>query len=197
MLPRHRVLHIGAGTGYYTAILAELVGPSGRITAVEIDPELAAIARENLKPWANVEVVCGDGADWPMTAVDRIYVNFAVAEPAKSWLDHLMEDGRLIFPLGVCTVRMPEGRPRHSTHGGVLSIIRKPAGYAAKWLCSASFVCSEGALTANGEDQFRLRQAFERGGMEFVGSLQWGKPTDPSRSWFWTPRWSLSFDRLR
>ena len=39
------VVHIGAGTGYYSAILAHVVGGSGRVTAVEIDPQLAPQAR--------------------------------------------------------------------------------------------------------------------------------------------------------
>ena len=42
------VVHVGAGVGYYTAILAEIVGPSGRVTAIEVDPQLAGRARENL-----------------------------------------------------------------------------------------------------------------------------------------------------
>jgi protein-L-isoaspartate(D-aspartate) O-methyltransferase len=63
--PGQRVLHLGAGTGYYTAILAELVGPQGSVTAVEVDPELAAAAERNLKPWKQVKVVRGDGFQWP------------------------------------------------------------------------------------------------------------------------------------
>src|SRR5579872_2773703 len=54
--PGDAVLHIGSGLGYYTAILAELVGRGGRIVAVEIDPELAAAARENLRRWPHVQV---------------------------------------------------------------------------------------------------------------------------------------------
>jgi protein-L-isoaspartate(D-aspartate) O-methyltransferase len=42
------VVHVGAGTGYYSAILAEIVGRAGRVTAIEIDPALAARARGNL-----------------------------------------------------------------------------------------------------------------------------------------------------
>ena len=42
------VVHVGAGTGYYSAILAEIVGRAGRVTAIEIDPALAARAGENL-----------------------------------------------------------------------------------------------------------------------------------------------------
>jgi protein-L-isoaspartate(D-aspartate) O-methyltransferase len=37
-------VHIGAGTGYYTAILACLVGPSGKVTGIEVDASLAARA---------------------------------------------------------------------------------------------------------------------------------------------------------
>jgi len=47
-----RVIHIGAGTGSYSAILAEIVGPSGRVAALEIDAGLAERARDNLrKAW--------------------------------------------------------------------------------------------------------------------------------------------------
>jgi len=46
-----RVMQVGAGTGYYTAVLAEIVGANGRVIAVECDGELAARARINLDPW--------------------------------------------------------------------------------------------------------------------------------------------------
>ena len=41
---------------------------------------------------------------------------------------------------------------------------------------------------------FALYNAFERGGYEFIKSLRWNEPTDPLRCWYWTPRWSLSYD---
>jgi protein-L-isoaspartate(D-aspartate) O-methyltransferase len=56
-----RVMQVGAGTGYYTAVLAEMVGRAGRVVAVEHDHELAARARDNLAPWPQVGVVAGDG----------------------------------------------------------------------------------------------------------------------------------------
>jgi protein-L-isoaspartate(D-aspartate) O-methyltransferase len=43
-----QVLHLGCGTGYYTAIVAELIGPTGKITAIEIDPGVAATGNA---PW--------------------------------------------------------------------------------------------------------------------------------------------------
>jgi protein-L-isoaspartate(D-aspartate) O-methyltransferase len=54
-------VHIGAGTGYYSAILAELVGTPGRITAIEHDAALAALATRNLAARRNVEVLQADG----------------------------------------------------------------------------------------------------------------------------------------
>ena len=54
-------VHVGPGTGYYTAIMAHLVRTSGRVTAIELDPELAARARVNLSPCPNVEVSAGTG----------------------------------------------------------------------------------------------------------------------------------------
>jgi protein-L-isoaspartate(D-aspartate) O-methyltransferase len=55
------VLQVGAGTGYYTAILAHLVGPNGRVHAYEIDADLAARASKNLKYLPTVKVHARSG----------------------------------------------------------------------------------------------------------------------------------------
>jgi protein-L-isoaspartate O-methyltransferase len=52
-----RIAHIGAGSGYYTAIMAQLVGKAGHVAAVEIDPVLADMARTNLARQSNVSVI--------------------------------------------------------------------------------------------------------------------------------------------
>jgi protein-L-isoaspartate(D-aspartate) O-methyltransferase len=62
LMPGEQVLHLGCGTGYYTAIIAELVGSAGRITAVEIDETLAEKARAALADWSHVRVINADGA---------------------------------------------------------------------------------------------------------------------------------------
>src|SRR5688500_13707975 len=51
-----RVLHVGAGLGYYSAILAHIAGPTGRVVAIEVDKELAAQAQANTQsmPWLEV-----------------------------------------------------------------------------------------------------------------------------------------------
>ena len=56
------VANIGCGTGYYSAILAEVVGKKGRVTAVEVDQKLAARARRSLSQWRHVSVLAMDGS---------------------------------------------------------------------------------------------------------------------------------------
>jgi protein-L-isoaspartate(D-aspartate) O-methyltransferase len=92
-------LHIGCGTGYYTAILAHLVGPSGKVIAYEVEPELGRRAVENLKPWDNVEVRLASGVSDELPRCDAIYVNAGATRPVAGWLDALNEGGKLLFPL--------------------------------------------------------------------------------------------------
>ncbi len=93
-----RVCHIGAGGGYYTAILSELVGESGRVEAYEIVPELAKMAASNLTDRRNVKVHGCDPAGVELGQFDVIYVNAAAIAPPVQWLDALKPGGRLIFP---------------------------------------------------------------------------------------------------
>lgn len=95
-----RVLQVGAGAGYYSAILAHLVGQRGRVAAVEADPELADRARENLVDWNPVQVIAGDGAEQAGEDVfDAIVVFAGATHPASRWLDGLGPGGRLVLPL--------------------------------------------------------------------------------------------------
>src|SRR6478672_2080426 len=70
-----RIVHIGTGTGYYTAILSQLAAPSGRVIGIEYDSELAMRAKTNLAPYPNVQIVEGDGALVSFDEADVIYVN--------------------------------------------------------------------------------------------------------------------------
>ncbi len=188
------VAHIGAGTGYYTAILSELVGPSGRITAVEFDQTLADAARLNLSGLANVTVIRDDGMRRPTEPVDRVYVNFGVAEPATPWLDMLGPGGMLLFMLGAWAPSKQASRPKSAARGAALLVTKAPRGFEARSLGPAYFVCAEGAHADSEEANDRLFRAFKREGLEFVRSLRWREPTDPNRCWLWSPHWSLSYD---
>jgi protein-L-isoaspartate(D-aspartate) O-methyltransferase len=94
-----RILQVGAGTGYYAAILAEIAGPDGRVTAVEYDEALAARARTNLGQWSQVEVVQGDGRNHDPGEVDVIILFAGSTHPAPLWLDRLAPGGKLLMPL--------------------------------------------------------------------------------------------------
>jgi protein-L-isoaspartate(D-aspartate) O-methyltransferase len=94
-----RVVHIGCGTGYYTAILANVVGTGGHVRAFEIDAELAPRAARNLAHLPQVEVIHGDGSALDPGPADAIFVNAGANYPASIWLDAIPVKGRLMFPL--------------------------------------------------------------------------------------------------
>lgn len=96
--PGEIVSHIGAGTGYYTALLARLVSPGGSVTAFEIEADLAARARTNLTAYDNVSVIHADAVGSGLPPSDIIYVNAGVAAPAAGWLKALRSGGRMVFP---------------------------------------------------------------------------------------------------
>lgn len=98
----HRVLEIGTGCGYQTALLAEL---AETVYSIEIIEELAARARRALDDlgYTNVHVRAGDGyAGWPEHApFDRILAAAAPAEIPPALIDQLAEGGILVIPVGV------------------------------------------------------------------------------------------------
>lgn len=97
-----RVLEIGTGSGYSAALLSYLVGITGRVTSVDIVPELVNRARKLFEQQkiSNVNVTEGDGR-WisSETPFDRI-VAWATAEVLPSnWIDGLTEGGVLVAPI--------------------------------------------------------------------------------------------------
>jgi protein-L-isoaspartate(D-aspartate) O-methyltransferase len=104
LAPGERILHVGAGTGYYTALMAGVVGPSGRVLALEVDGRLADDARRNLSTQAWVEVRTADGTGPIDERFDAVLVNTGVTHPPLAWLDALSPGGRMVLPL---TATMP------------------------------------------------------------------------------------------
>jgi protein-L-isoaspartate(D-aspartate) O-methyltransferase len=96
-----RVLHIGCGLGYFTAILADCVGPTGRVVAHDVDETLAAGASRNLAGINWVQVQHSDASQIVPAAesFDAILVNAGVTHPLDAWLDALAPGGRMILPL--------------------------------------------------------------------------------------------------
>lgn len=101
--PGNKILEIGAGTGYNAALLAQLTGPTGQVTTIDIDEDVVAGARRGLAAAGcdGVEVICGDGdAGYPATApYDRIIVTAGAWEVSPSWWEQLGPAGRLVLPL--------------------------------------------------------------------------------------------------
>ena len=174
-----RAIHVGAGTGYYTAILGKLVGESGHVDAYEIEPELAREAAANLAEFQSVQTHHRSGAEGPLPDCDVLYVSAACAEPLGVWLDALKPGGRLLFPME------PEGSP-----GRMLLVTRQlDQTYLARFLCAVQFVACIGAQNPNAAGE--LEAAFNRGNWEAVSSLYRDDQPDEC-CWCAGPGWWLS-----
>ena len=105
LAPGHRVLEIGAGTGYNAALMSHIVGPSGQVTSVDIDPELVVSAREHLARagFGDVTVVCADGAggDPEHAPYDRIIATVGVSDLAPAWREQAGPQARIVVPFDV------------------------------------------------------------------------------------------------
>jgi protein-L-isoaspartate(D-aspartate) O-methyltransferase len=101
LLPEHKVLEIGTGSGYQAAVLSRLVN---QVYTIEIVPELARRASATLKAvgYTNVEIREGDGyAGWPEHApFDRIIVTAAPDQIPQPLIDQLARGGRMVIPVG-------------------------------------------------------------------------------------------------
>ncbi|MGP3917819.1 methyltransferase, FxLD system [Nonomuraea sp. 10N515B] len=116
----HRVLEIGAGTGYNAALLARLVGPEGRVVSLDLDEDVVAGAREHLAAAgeSRVEVVHGDGAAGhpELAPYDRLIATVGVWDLAPAWLAQLRPDGRLVVPLDLRGVQVSVAMERENGH---------------------------------------------------------------------------------
>jgi protein-L-isoaspartate(D-aspartate) O-methyltransferase len=138
LAPGERVYHMGAGVGYYTAIMAEIVGPSGSVTATEVHPELGPRAKENLADRPSVSVHAVDGTQFGPGECDAMLINAGMTHPLPLWLDRLRDGGRLLLPL---TVPMGPNLGK----GVMLKITRHRSAYAAQYV---SFVAIYSATSA-------------------------------------------------
>jgi protein-L-isoaspartate(D-aspartate) O-methyltransferase len=177
--PGETVIQVGAGVGYYSSLLAHLVGPSGQVHAYEIDAALAARAEGNLVslPWIKVQARSGITDDLPKA--DAVYVNAGITQPSRSWLDALRPSGRLMFPLQAV-----------GSMGGMLLIRRaEPGPWPAKFVSAATFIACAGLQDP--ETGRRLNRAFARGGADGVRSFRTDADVDDT-CWMQGDGWWLS-----
>jgi protein-L-isoaspartate(D-aspartate) O-methyltransferase len=187
--PGNTVVHVGAGTGYYTALLARLAAPDGKIFAYEIDPALAGQAKANLADLPNVTVCAQSGSDGQLPDCDLLYVNAGATAPLNSWLDALRPNGKLLFPL------TPDGPGGTPGLGGMLLVTRKPQDnnqeekFDARFIMPVMFIPCIGAR--DDETAGKLAAAFQRGDMKNVRSLRRNSPPDET-CWCTGNGWWLS-----
>lgn len=125
--PGDRVLDVGAGSGWTTALLAHLTGPGGEVVGVELEPELVTFGAANLartgQPWARIQAaspgVLGDAEHAPY---DRILVSAEAAALPAPLLDQLAPDGRMVLPVAGTMLLVVGGGagapPTITRHGG-------------------------------------------------------------------------------
>lgn len=119
------VLDVGSGSGWSTALLARLVGPTGSVLGLELDPDLCAFGSANLAawhmPWAHIEQADPDHLGRPVPGGwDRILVSAAPRTLPTALVEQLAVGGRMVLPVRTTmtvVVRRPDGPPAVSRHG--------------------------------------------------------------------------------
>ncbi len=128
----HRVLEIGAGTGYNAALMAHLVGDTGRVVTVDIDEDIVAAAREHLSEagFGQVQIICDDGAfGVPGEApYDRIILTVGARDIAPAWREQMKPGGRLLLPLSISGGGQLSVALEHDD-GHLASVSVKPCGF--------------------------------------------------------------------
>ena len=185
-------VHVGAGVGYYTAILHRLVGKSGRVTAIEFDPGLAERVARNFEGHPNVEVVQGDGSRVPIDPANVVYVNAGATRLADAWLDRLCDGGRLILPLTTSQgFQGPESSVPIERRGAVFRIERHGNEFSARRISAVAIFPCEGMRDP--ESEAALTAAFAKGDGREVSRLYRHGDLPEERCWLRTPDWSLAY----
>jgi protein-L-isoaspartate(D-aspartate) O-methyltransferase len=175
------VIQVGAGSGYFTAVLAELVGERGSVVAFEIDNALAKAAERNLKGWRQVRVEASSGVSGISGSADVVYVNAGVQQLPGAWFEALALGGRLLVPI-----------TPGAEEGGIFLVRR----LTSKTVLQAEFVCRARFFPCGGtEDEAissRLKEAFAAGGHDAVRSLRLYPETPDETAWVNGRDWWLS-----
>jgi protein-L-isoaspartate(D-aspartate) O-methyltransferase len=126
------VLEIGAGTGFNAALLAEIVGPNGHVTTIDLDEPTVGYARGALAAagYSQVRVEQADGFNGyaGLGPYDRIIATVGLGDIPRAWRDQLKTGGHLVLPLAIRGV-MKAAAFRRDARGGLSSTSLKPAGF--------------------------------------------------------------------
>jgi len=178
LTPGGRVLHVGCGLGYYTAIMAHAVGSSGGVLAFEADAVLANGARANLQSYPQVDTRCGDASGPIHGRFDAVLVNAGLTHPLDSWLDAVKPGGKLVLPL---TATMAAMGP--TIGKGIVLLLTKQdsSDFAVRLLGFAAIYSAIGVRDAGMNDQ--LGKAMMAGPMRWQGITRFRRDAhQPSES---------------
>ncbi len=135
--PGQHVLDVGSGSGWTTALLAHLVGPSGEVLGLELVPELVVLGRDDLEvhgtPWARIESADPENLGRPRPGGwDRILVSASPRELPGALVRQLAPGGRLVVPVRTTMMLVTlddDGHSHVSEHGAYSFVpLRGPLG---------------------------------------------------------------------
>lgn len=126
LVPGERLLHIGCGVGYGTALAAVTLGRASDVVAMEILEDVAALARANLRAFPWVSVVVRDAGTRLEGRFDAILVSAGFTHPLAVWLDSLNDGGRLVVPITPGSFGAPTGA------GALLCVTRDGTDFRAR-----------------------------------------------------------------
>lgn len=186
--PGGRVLHVGAGTGYFTAVMGHCVGPTGRVLALEVDAALAKTAAGNLaaRPW--IEVRQGDASGPIAESFDAVLINAGVTHPLDGWLDGLTAAGRLVIPLTATMPSTPIGK-------GLLLLVTRTPDAALFDVRVLTFVAIFSALGVRDDAiNAELGRALATNPFPRIQRLRRDAHERGDRCWLHSDRFCFSFD---
>jgi protein-L-isoaspartate(D-aspartate) O-methyltransferase len=175
-----RILQIGTGSGYFTAILAEIVGRQGQVLGFEVDGTLVQAARRNLEAWPQASVQKVDGLA-PIEGEWDVLIAFAgVSAPPKGWIDALAPEGRALIPL-----------TNEHRYGMLLRVDRAADGFAARQAGNIGIFPCVGARDPG--DAERLGRALaDFPGRQALRSLRRDPHDQDESCWLHRDGWCLS-----
>jgi protein-L-isoaspartate(D-aspartate) O-methyltransferase len=188
------IVHVGAGLGYYTAILAHMVGPTGYVTAIEYQADLAERAARNLESFTNVKIRHGDGGTVAFEEANLIYVNAGVTRPADTWLDRLAEGGRLMLPLTTNEgFNHSSPGPEMARRGGVFRVERHGEEFHARYVLPIFLIPSSRQRDA--ESELALHEALGKDKQQLmrVTRLYRDGAVPAERCWLRGQGWCLAY----
>lgn len=149
--PGQRVLEIGTGTGFNTALIASIVGPGGKVVTVDIQPDLVAYARERLDAagYSWVQTVVGDGGyGYPDGApYDRIILTVGSDVITSAWREQLAPGGILVLPFAILGPQLSVAFEKRGKE--LVSVDSKPCGFMP---LQGAFAVSQPVQTQLGPD---------------------------------------------